>query len=363
MLGIVRALALPEITVEVYTAQGGGSFVLTAPAVLHAAYAVGDRVLVLFQSLDPDSAVIAGRVGNEDDTFSAQGVLAKLLGVDGSGSGLDADTLDGQHESALLRADGSRPLSADWDVGAGRTLRAQTVRARSSSGLALEDDAAAVGLFVEDGGHVGVGHRAPQCPLDVKLAGDGLMAILLADDGSDSAGMAFYGFTDDYATSYLANSTVLYATAGTTALILAAANSAGEIRFTTGGFPGSTLERMRLTAAGLGIGTQSPQGRLHVWDGTGGHLCAGRTAVGSTAQLLVAAGTGGVSQMARVEALVNNGSQTVFQAFTLDATLPTLSVAVGSDSYQFRRNSDASLDVRRISGSNPATVVARLMWL
>lgn len=363
-LGIVRGLSGADVTVELYPATGGGAWSVSAPAVLHADYQAGDAVLVVFQSEDADSAVVVGRVGDAVDRFTAANVLARLLAVDGAGSALDADTVDGQHESALLRADGTRALTGDWDVGGGRALKTATVRARAGDGLALEDDGGGVGLFVEDGGQVGIGHRAPQCPLDVKSAGDGLIALFLADDGADTAGFGLYAYTDDYATSYLANATLFYATLSTSALILAAANAAGEIRFTTGGSPSATTERMRLTNAGLGIGVTSAQGRLHVHDGEGGFLFASKTAIGATAQVIVPNGAGDVTALVRIEAIVGNGSSTAFLAFSLDAGgVTTQNATLGGDTYQFRLNADGSVDIRRTAGSSAGKVTLRAMWV
>jgi hypothetical protein len=267
VIGLVRSVVGTDVTVELYTGEGGSGFSLTVPALLHADYADGDRVLVIFQTAEVASAVVVGRVGDVDDRFNGANVLARLLDVDGTGSGLDADKVDGQHEAALLRADGSRPLSADWDVGASRRILTETARARSSAGLALEDASGAVGLFVADGGNVGVGVRAPQ-------------------------------------------------------------------------------------------------GRLHGHDGTGGFLHVSKTGIGTTAVVLIANGAGDVTAALRGEALVRNGTSSVYSAFTLTlGGTTTQNVTLGSDTYQFRLNADGSFDVRRTAGSNTGTAVVRAMWV
>lgn len=362
-LGIVRGVSGSDVTVELYAATGGACAV-TAPAVLHAAYAPGDTALVLFLADEMDSAIVAGRVGEAADAFTAANVLARLLTVDGAGSALDADTLDGQHETALLRADGSRPLAADWDIGSGRALLGATLRARAANGLALEDNGGNAGLFVKDGGAVAVGHREPVCALDVKSVADGPIAAFQLDDGADITGFALYLYTDDYATTYLANNALFYATTATGALILAAANASGEIRFTTGGGPSATTERMRLTNTGLGIGVTAAQGRLHIHDGEGGSLFVSKTGIGATAQTLIANGAGDVTSLVRLEAIVGNGVSRLFTAFTLEqGGVTTQNVTLGGDTYQFRLNADGSLDVRRTAGSNAGRVTVQALWV
>lgn len=69
------------------------------------------------------------------DHVAISQVLTDLLTVDGPGSGLDADLLDGVQESALLRADGSRALTADWDAGPNQ-IRAETFQSDVATGTA-----------------------------------------------------------------------------------------------------------------------------------------------------------------------------------------------------------------------------------
>lgn len=66
----------------------------------------------------------------------------------------------------FIRADGSRALTGDWDIGAGRRVQTEEIRARSAAGLKLFDDGGS-GLFVKDGGNVGIGTTTPGYPLEV----------------------------------------------------------------------------------------------------------------------------------------------------------------------------------------------------
>ncbi len=114
----------------------------------------------------------------------------------------------------------------------------------------------------------------------------------------------------------------------------------------------------------VGVGVDQPQARLHVWDGVGGFLFGSRSAIGATAQVIIADGLGDVSKILRVEAFISNGTVAGYNAFTLTLGGTTVqSVNSGSDTYQFRLNSDGSVDVRRTAGSNAGTVVVRAMWL
>ena len=84
----------------------------------------------------------------------------------------DADDLSAhlygidQALAARVKADGSVPLTADWDIGDGLYIATDKIRARDSAGLQLHDDDGN-GLFVEDGGQVGIGQPSPSSLLHV----------------------------------------------------------------------------------------------------------------------------------------------------------------------------------------------------
>jgi hypothetical protein len=68
-------------------------------------------------------------------------------------------------------------------------IASDQVRARDSGGLALYDDAGTAGLFVEDGGFVGVGTAAPDAQLHVSASGE---ILRLAD--TSATGTPFLSF-------------------------------------------------------------------------------------------------------------------------------------------------------------------------
>jgi len=89
--------------------------------------------------------------------------------VGGDGSQIDHGGLGGNSDddhSQYLRVDAARALSADWDIGNGRMIQTDKIRARDADGLALYEDGGA-GIFVKDGGSVGIGTTGPSSQLEV----------------------------------------------------------------------------------------------------------------------------------------------------------------------------------------------------
>jgi hypothetical protein len=79
--------------------------------------------------------------------------------VGGDGSQIDHGGLGGNSDddhSQYLRADATRVLSADWDIGNGRMIQVDKIRARDGDGVYLVDKDGK-GLYVKDGGNVGFG--------------------------------------------------------------------------------------------------------------------------------------------------------------------------------------------------------------
>lgn len=88
-------------------------------------------------------------------------------------------------------ADGSVPLTGDWDIGNGRKLSGDTLAARSGSGLRLEDDGGNLGIFIEDGGEVGIGTTSPASQLHLYSTGFSPTLLERVSANSSCQGLAF----------------------------------------------------------------------------------------------------------------------------------------------------------------------------
>jgi len=84
-------------------------------------------------------------------------------------SNLNADQVDGKDSTDLVLVDGSQTLTSDWDIGDGRKIQTDEIQARDGAGLKLTEDGGA-GIFVEDGGEVGIGTTTPLATCHVELA-------------------------------------------------------------------------------------------------------------------------------------------------------------------------------------------------
>lgn len=92
--------------------------------------------------LDHDHA----SAGNAHGGLVSHGVLSNLSEDD--------------HTQYLL-ASGSRSLSGNWDIGAGRTISGDKIQARSASGLQLFE-AAGKGIYILDGGSILINTTTPE---------------------------------------------------------------------------------------------------------------------------------------------------------------------------------------------------------
>ena len=73
-------------------------------------------------------------------------------------------------DDKYLKKDGSVPLTADWDIGNGIKILADEIRARDVDGLKLYDDGGK-GIFVKDGGQVGIGTTTPDASALLHIKG------------------------------------------------------------------------------------------------------------------------------------------------------------------------------------------------
>jgi hypothetical protein len=85
-------------------------------------------------------------------------------------------------------------LTSDWDIGDGRMIQADKIRARDGDGLALYEDGG-TGIFVEDGGNVGIGTASPTDKIEISFNNsDGSLSGLRLINTSTSTSSSYTGF-------------------------------------------------------------------------------------------------------------------------------------------------------------------------
>ncbi|MFC1632247.1 beta strand repeat-containing protein, partial [Candidatus Omnitrophota bacterium] len=83
-----------------------------------------------------------------------------------------------------VKTDGTTPMTADWDIGDALMIQTDKIQARDGAGLSLFEDGGA-GIFVEDGGQVGIGTAGPDGVLEVNMGTTGEVRLSYNDaDGS-----------------------------------------------------------------------------------------------------------------------------------------------------------------------------------
>lgn len=292
-------------------------------------------------------------------------------------------------------------------IASGKRLESDEIRAGGAGGLKLYDDGGNAGLFVEDGGQVGVGTASPAARLHVSGGSEtGLYLkttsasatifdyqavkeaywLLEAHDAysSGAAGhsptvilrrarnteatpnavasgdaLGVIGFRGHDGTSFQQRSYIQ--------AVVDAAVSAGVVPtaldFATGG--AAAVAAMRIDSAGLvGIGTTAPQGIVHAHDGIGGMLFVSKSAVAATAVVLIPNGTGDVVIGARATCVVkpSTGTAQTGTIEVLNGASSNIFNVGGTEILTLRVNADGSLDVRRTAGTLTYTVSIHVVW-
>jgi len=218
---------------------------------------------------------LSGSVNTDDQTAIEVAVTPNVnllaTNVQAALEELQGEILSTDIEGVLNNGD----VAAD-----GQNIEIDKVRARDADGLQLTDDANN-GIFIQDGGNVGIGNQSPTYLLDVKGEGTALSGTenvlgrfeqTLAARG---AGIQIKGFRNSsgFITSFMdlmnyGNPTNDYIVARVAAQRGTDGTENGSLLFYTnaGGTNSSGLtEQMRISSAGnVGIGMTNPTYKLHV---------------------------------------------------------------------------------------------------
>ena len=175
--------------------------------------------------------------------------------------------------SVALSTNGAEALriNADGDiqVADGNRMEIDEIRARDAAGLKLFDDAGA-GIFIQDGGSVGIGTSSPQELLHISKSNSG--GNFVGQIIQNTANPASLGTSTELRLR-LGNDAPTHKYAGIRAIGTANYNNKIDLAFFTANgdnsFPFSNEERVRITGDGkVGIGTTSPGALLQVSAGT-----------------------------------------------------------------------------------------------
>lgn len=359
-------------------------------------------------------------------TYTAADLLSKLLSVDGAGSGLDADLLDGVQGAGYAKLSPPTSdvgyISVDDDLYArgggangvrvgytGVRIKAPDGTAGWSRGISMfsPDEVTQLAQF----GFYGVTTAGVAAltnafigpnnstPWQKWTNASSYIATPLHIDGAltfDSTNLDIYHGTDGVlrnyknGTSYLklgigqtANAAqALYfysqADSGLSAYMVRNSGANGSLewrQYGTGNFLLRTIDaaaivlstadtvRMTVDADGdVGIGTTTPRGTFHVFDGVGYHMFVSKTNITTTAQTIIPDGTGDVTEYLHIDATYVSGGV----AFSLSAgVVPgiTTNSNVGTETFQLALSAGGALTVKRTAGTNAGSLSAHLRWV
>lgn len=239
---------------------------------------IGDAALSASIEFDPSGAVDEHVAASDphaqylkETDYTAADVLTKLLTVDGAGSGLDADLLDGLNSAAFLRASGAATGATSSRQVFTNGITAPSMRPASDSTTALQfQDASGVNSMLtldSTNGHTGI-NVTPDAPLCirkrgssaaymVRLHGDGWINMECALD-TGYGWNYYYNGSDLVARSTGPGGQIFYDGSGNFRITTFSSTTAGNP------ISGSSTKLLMSNAGDVGIGTSSPGSKLHV---------------------------------------------------------------------------------------------------
>lgn len=295
------------------------------------------------------------------DTEYVQDIVGALL-VDGNGIDLTYNDGTPSIVAALTT------LTSDWDIGEDRRILLEALRARDNEGILFEDDGGNLSISIADGGVATIGNPTSVDAIFRPSTGTNVASLIrVIPRGAPSAANG-RGLAQFFNTDFIADgSNYEYANFGfvsDTFEILSNKAGTGTLRpiniYTFG-----NANQLHLATSGFnGMGTSSPQGKLHIHDGTGGWIFSTKTAVNTTPQFIVPDGTGDVVRGLFFISVVMPSSGSVFMTSNAIANGGNVDIYnSGGNVLNLRCNANGSVDVRSTSGAATYSVSLHMVWL
>lgn len=232
-----------------------------------------------------------------DKTLELASLSGSPLGNDAyvDGGGIILKSSEGDKSLTWADLTDSWTSSHDFEISSGKVLRTEKVQALNSNGLYLVDDANN-GIFIRDGGNIGIGTNNPTTTLDI--GGYGVLAslmgnskLVIADNLDNLTGVQMYnansGINSDFRfaifdnvkDNYIAfsmpgdgNNNSLFGNQRNTSAYIFTNGSSANRNLSIGTVKAKDLilgtnntERVRINSTGnVGIGTTSPSGKLDI---------------------------------------------------------------------------------------------------
>jgi len=111
--------------------------------------------------------------------------------------------------------------------------------------------------------------------------------------------------------------------------------------------------------AAIGIGQSAPQGTIHA----DGFMYEKKTSIDGTKQVIIANGTGDVTQILTGFFTLSDGSSGVSNAISMTPAPSTFPIAVGGSTWTLTLATNGEFSVQRTSGSGTATMTFMLTWI